>query len=67
MKKKQIGTNAGIIWKLLSKGERWDLESLERESHLDDCELWTAIGWLAREDKIEIEENCFFLRINFYF
>ena len=55
MDKTQIGTNAGIVWKLLSDNAHWEYEKLKKESGLSDRDLNAAIGWLAREDKIQFE------------
>ena len=55
MDKKTIGTNAGIIWNLLNNNEKWDISLLVEKSGLSETEVYTAIGWLACEDKIEIE------------
>ena len=56
MDKKAIGTNAGIIWNLLNNSEKWDVSQLMEKSGLTEIEVYTAIGWLARENKIEIED-----------
>ena len=52
-----IGENAGIIWKLLNNGERWEYDKLKAVSGMSDRDLNLAIGWLAREDKIFFERN----------
>lgn len=52
MNKTEIGLNAGRIWYLLSDNAKWRYETLKR-SELGDRGR-TALGWLAREDKIEI-------------
>ena len=36
---------------------RWSYDSLKRNSGLKDKELGAALGWLAREDKIEIHQE----------
>ena len=53
MTKGSIGLNAGAIWNLLSDGQHWSFEALRAKSALTDADLWSAIGWLARENKIE--------------
>lgn len=55
MDKMEIGLNAGKVWQLLCNNEKWSYGSLKRKSGLKDKELGAAIGWLAREDKIEFE------------
>ncbi|MCM1078956.1 MAG: winged helix-turn-helix domain-containing protein [Bacteroidales bacterium] len=53
----EIGTNAGTIWNLLSDNNNWSYSQLQEESGLSDSKLNAAIGWLARENKIEINED----------
>lgn len=72
MNKKAIGTNAGIIWNLLNSSEKWDVSQLMQKSGLTEIEVYTAIGWLARENKIEIEEkpnnkHYYYLIVDYYF
>lgn len=72
MDKKVIGANAGIIWNLLNDYQKWDIPKLCQASGLTDKEVYTAIGWLARENKIEIEQqtdDCeqFYLVMEYYF
>lgn len=57
MDKHIIGENAGIIWKLLNNGERWEYDKIKAVSGMSDRDLNLAIGWLAREDKIFFERN----------
>jgi len=53
--KEQIGTNAGIIWKILVAGETTDfnVEKLKKVSHLKSPDFFMALGWLARENKVK--------------
>lgn len=72
MDKKAIGTNAGIIWNLLNNSEKWDVSQLMEKSGLSEIEVYTAIGWLARENKIEIEKRAnnkhyYYLIVEYYF
>jgi len=53
----EIGTQAGRIWKILDIWGDSDYISIKRLSDLDDKELHAALGWLAREDKIKIDEK----------
>lgn len=58
MDKYSIGKNAGIIWNLLSRdNKRWEYDELKKATGLSDRDLNTAIGWLAREDKIQFDIN----------
>jgi len=72
MNKKLIGTNAGIIWNLLNNNQKWNVAQLQEASGLSKEEIYAAIGWLARENKIEIEKNengseAYYLVIEYYF
>lgn len=72
MNKRTIGTNAGIIWGLLNNHEKWGVYQLCEKSGLTQQEVYAAIGWLARENKIEIEEkpdqeDYYYLVIDYYF
>ena len=57
MDKHIIGENAGRVWRLLSSDEqrRWEYSEIKDILGLNDAELGSAIGWLAREDKIQFE------------
>lgn len=58
MDKHIIGENAGSLWRLLSSEPRkWELAEIKVKTGFDDMELASAIGWLAREDKIQFELN----------
>ena len=72
MDKSTIGNNAGIVWRLLNNGKRWSYEDLKTASGLTDRDLNAAIGWLAREDKIQFEtsqvdgHDYLYLELNLY-
>ena len=51
-----IGTNAGLVWSALEKGEM-SLKALKKATKLNDKTVWAAIGWLARESKIALVET----------
>ena len=53
MTKHEIGVNAGTIWQILSDNAKWNFTKLKKASGLNDKELYAALGWLAREDKID--------------
>lgn len=57
MDKNQIGTNAGIIWHMLSAKNKMTIKELLFETDLTLVDLATAIGWLARENKINFTEE----------
>lgn len=71
MDKNTIGTNAGILWRLMSNNMSWNYKELKDRSNLSDKDLWAALGWLARENKIEFDTNSkeekVYLNFNPYF
>ena len=50
-----IGNNAGVIWNALNTHGKMTESKLKKETCLASAEFYTAIGWLAREGKINLE------------
>lgn len=48
-----IGKNAGKIWKTLYNKDRIDVSTIAKTSKIKKRDAYSALGWLAREDKIE--------------
>ena len=67
-----IGLNAGIVWRLLDDNKRWEYNDLKAASGLSDRDLNAAIGWLARENKIQFStgqekgKEYLYLELNLY-
>jgi len=55
----EFGWNAGKVWKTLNTRGPLKEEALRVNTKLKDNEIWTAVGWLAREDKICRENNMY--------
>ncbi len=55
----EFGWNAGKVWKILNTKGPLKEEALLHSTKLKEDELWAAIGWLAREDKIRRENNLY--------
>ena len=70
MNKNQIGTNAGVVWNVLKDNCHWEYTNLKEDTGINDRDLNAAIGWLAREDKIDFEikegEDKLFLSVNVF-
>lgn len=49
----QIGTFAGEVWKALAEGAT-SLKTIKKATKLKEKEIYAAIGWLAREGKVQI-------------
>ena len=65
MDKYEIGNTAGLVWQVLNRKGKLSFEQLQEETLLDAESVATAIGWLAREDKIDFDEQngiiCFYV------
>ena len=53
----QIGQSAGEVWHCLSEEGRMSLAKLVKSVNAPRDVVMQAIGWLAREDKLDIEET----------
>jgi hypothetical protein len=52
--KEQIGETAGKVWQALLEHGELDLTRLAKLVQENEKAIHQALGWLAREDKIEI-------------
>ena len=52
-----FGANAGIVWKTLNLNGPSNLSSLVKSTSLSREEVFGALGWLGREDKIVVEQK----------
>jgi len=53
----KIGENAGKVWKALHEKGPQNLSALKKATKLDDRHLYLALGWLAREDKVDFKQD----------
>ena len=53
----QIGETAGVIWHFLNENGPMPLTRLVKEVDAPRDLIMQALGWLAREEKIQIEEE----------
>jgi hypothetical protein len=53
----QIGEMAGLVWKTLDEQGALSLAKLVKNIDAPRDTIMQALGWLAREDKIAIEET----------
>jgi Mn-dependent DtxR family transcriptional regulator len=51
--KVMIGETAGRIWQILGEKGEMDITQLAKILKQDDAIVYQALGWLAREGKIE--------------
>jgi len=52
--KEQVGTTAGMIWRELSESGPRTVAQLKKKLNGQGDLVNFAVGWLAREDKVEI-------------
>ena len=55
-----IVNNAGVVWGVLNANGKMTETKLKKESGLGSAEFYTALGWLAREGKLNVvvETRC---------
>ncbi len=53
----QIGETAGVVWHMLNENGSMSLAKLAKSMDVPRDVVMQAIGWLAREEKVEIEET----------
>jgi hypothetical protein len=52
-----IGNTAGDVWRVLSERGAQTLAGLKKSIDSPDDQVMLAVGWLAREDKLDFETN----------
>ena len=52
----KIGANAGLVWGALQNGAQ-GIKAIKKATKLKNEELYLALGWLAREGKLNFEET----------
>ena len=55
-----IGNNAGLVWNALNANGKMTETKLKKETGLASAEFFAALGWLAREGKLNVvaETRC---------
>jgi hypothetical protein len=61
--KREVGETAGKVWQALSIESPQTIAQLKKKLNGESDLLNFAIGWLAREDKIELSQDKKNLRI----
>ncbi len=57
MNSETIGMNAGLVWNALNEADALGLKQLKKITKLKDKETYAALGWLAREGKVNMVES----------
>jgi hypothetical protein len=53
----EIGLGAGRIWRILDIWGEVDITTIKKLSELNNSQIYTALGWLFREDKINFNQK----------
>lgn len=53
----KVGETAGLIWQVLDSRGPLKMAALKKQLKATDTVLHMALGWLAREDKIEMTKD----------
>lgn len=52
-----IGTNAGLVWKVLNEGGKMSVKAVKKATKIKaEKDLYAALGWLSKEGKLAFEE-----------
>jgi hypothetical protein len=51
--KERIGDSAGAVWRVLHDNDKIELSALPKLVKQNESMAFQAVGWLAREDKIQ--------------
>ncbi len=52
-----IGFWAGLVWNALNEVEALGLKQIKKITKLKEKEVYAALGWLARENKVMFSET----------
>lgn len=55
--KEKIGNDAGRVWQVLDVEGTKSVKELKKATKLVDKEIYAAIGWLAREEKLVFNQE----------
>ena len=53
----KIGADAGKVWKTLDAWGEIDVSNITKLTQIDEKEAYSALGWLARENKIDAKKT----------
>lgn len=53
----EIGLAAGAIWNVLKKDGETNVTQLQKKTGLPQNQFYLALGWLARENKIQFRRD----------
>ncbi len=57
MLKEKAGEVAGLIWQALNGTEGLTQKQIKKAAKIVDKDFYLGLGWLLREDKVEVSEK----------
>ncbi|MDL2265375.1 winged helix-turn-helix domain-containing protein [Parabacteroides sp. OttesenSCG-928-G07] len=57
MTENNVGESAGKIWHLLAERDSLSIRKIGEMTSYKESHIFLALGWLARENKIEFEDK----------
>ncbi|MCM1110604.1 MAG: winged helix-turn-helix domain-containing protein [Clostridium sp.] len=57
MNNETIGTWAGAVWNVLNENGALTIKQIKKETKLREKDIYAALGWLSREDKVKFEDT----------
>lgn len=55
--KHDININAGTIWRIVSERKSLSLDEISEITGYKEAMMLFALGWLAKEEKVELKDN----------
>jgi hypothetical protein len=52
----KIGANAGKVWTTVAQQGEIDVSTIARSAQITEDDAYTALGWLARENKVQVKK-----------
>lgn len=59
-----VGSTAGTVWKILNVWDEADVITLKKLSDCSEEDVYAALGWLAKEGKIQHDDGKYTLKTN---
>jgi hypothetical protein len=53
----KIGKDAGLVWTVLNDNGTKTVKGVKELTNLNEKEIYAAIGWLAREEKLAFNQK----------
>ncbi|MBN1153557.1 winged helix-turn-helix domain-containing protein [candidate division KSB1 bacterium] len=61
---REIGELSGIVWRLLKANGEMTTAAIKKETNQSDFMVGAAVGWLAREDKLNFKKSARIIKVS---